>query len=375
MTYLKSLLVVFIGNKRGQFALIGALLTPVLLGVAAGTVDQMAYLKHREQLQGVADAAAFASVREAYLQGWDIQIAQSVAQTYLSVYTQEVWNGGQRYKAVANVDTPEREVTVTIAQDFYPYFTSAFFPTPQIKVSATAKSSSSRKVCLLGLMQPRFLAKSSIHMDDDARIDASSCSIISNSNDWAGLRVDTGSEMKADFICSAGGVWKNWGAQITPDPVTNCPPLDDPLKDRKLNIASGCTYSNKTITTSRNLTPGVYCGGLKIKGSAIVKMSSGIYTIKDGPLIVEDDASLFGDHITLFYRGAGSTYEFASDATISLTAMKSGATAGLLMVEDANVPHSFDFNPFDLRNLPKDVRIHKISSNNARNLLGTIYLP
>ncbi len=54
--------------------------------------------------------------------------------------------------------------------------------------------------------------------------------------------------------------------------------------------------------------------------------------------------------------------------------MTTGKLAGLLFYEDRNAPHSFNFNPFDLDNLPDDVRLHKISSNNAHNLLGTLYL-
>jgi len=62
------------------------------------------------------------------------------------------------------------------------------------------------------------------------------------------------------------------------------------------------------------------------------------------------------------------------DTKIDLAAAETGTTAGILFFEDRNVPHSFDFDPFKLNDIPDDVRVHKISSNNARNLLGTIYL-
>jgi len=47
---------------------------------------------------------------------------------------------------------------------------------------------------------------------------------------------------------------------------------------------------------------------------------------------------------------------------------------GLLFFEDRNVPHSYIFDWCNLKELPPKVRLHQISSNNARRLHGTIYL-
>ncbi|HKH34594.1 MAG TPA: hypothetical protein VKA80_10610, partial [Beijerinckiaceae bacterium] len=60
-----------------------------------------------------------------------------------------------------------------------------------------------------------------------------------------------------------------------------------------------------------------------------------------------------------YLRGASATFEFAFDTTISLSAPKTGAMAGMLF--------------FDDRNSKADK--HRIYSDNARKLLGTIYLP
>lgn len=113
---------------------------------------------------------------------------------------------------------------------------------------------------------------------------------------------------------------------------------------------------------------------MTLSGNAKVTLSPGIYVIKNGPLIVKDSATLTAVKTTFFLTGEGSVFDFQSDTTIDLAAAETGATAGILFFEDRNVPHSFDFNPFFLSRLPKSVRVHKISSNNARNLLGTLYL-
>ncbi|MEM1376731.1 MAG: pilus assembly protein TadG-related protein [Pseudomonadota bacterium] len=365
----------FRASIGGQFALFGALLSPVLLGGVAATVDHMSYIQHRDQLQAAADSAALASAKEANLQGWTDEVASAIAGSYLAAHIEEVFDSGQTYTANTVVEPNNRRVTVEINQDHYPYFLSLAYPSPQITVSATAESSSNAKVCLLGMMPPQFFAKSSIHMDRNSRLQADTCSIISNSDDIFGLRVDRSSSMTAEFVCSAGGVMRDWSAKITPRPITRCPKLDDPLLARPQPASSGCNYNNMSVTSDRRLSPGTYCGGLSISGAVNVTLDPGLYVISGGELSVTGGASFTGTDISIYLTGAGSTFTFGSDTTISLAAMKTGPTAGLLISEDRTVPHSFDFNPFNLAMRAPDVRLHTISSNDARTLLGTIYLP
>ncbi len=161
---------------------------------------------------------------------------------------------------------------------------------------------------------------------------------------------------------------------FSPAPITDCPKIEDPLGDRAAPDYGGCTYDALVVTKNTDLKPGVYCNGLTISGNANVTLQNGLYVIKDGPLVVADTVSLTGNAVSFFLTGSKSTFDFQKDTTIDLAAMESGSLAGLLFYEDRDVPYSFNFNPFFLSKLPDDVRLHKISSNNARNLLGTIYL-
>jgi hypothetical protein len=180
--------------------------------------------------------------------------------------------------------------------------------------------------------------------------------------------------MKAQSICTAGGVITFGRAYFTPSPIRDCPKIEDPLASRAAPIVSSCMEQDLEITGDTVLKPGVYCGGLTVSGNSIAELDPGVYIIKDGPLIVKDNATLTSKGVNFFLTGDNSTFHFEKDTTIDLAALDSGAMAGLLFFEDRNVSHSFDFNPFDLNNLPPEVRLNTISSNNARNLLGTIYL-
>ena len=87
-------------------------------------------------------------------------------------------------------------------------------------------------------------------------------------------------------------------------------------------------------------------------------LDPGIYIIKKGSLTVDGASALNGDHIG-FYLTQNATFSFTKDLNINLSAPKDGELAGLLFFEDRN-------NNPGLNN--------KITSDNARYLIGTIYL-
>jgi hypothetical protein len=112
---------------------------------------------------------------------------------------------------------------------------------------------------------------------------------------------------------------------------------------------------SKTVT----LSPGVYCGGLRIKGTADVTLLPGVYVIKNGLFTVSDTAHMKGENVGFHLVGFFTIMAFLKDSTIELTAPKTGALAGILFFEDRASP---------------TLGIHTISSDHARVLLGTIYL-
>jgi hypothetical protein len=166
--------------------------------------------------------------------------------------------------------------------------------------------------------------------------------------------------LTATLICTAGG---KVGGKInfTPDPLTDCPILPDPLAARPPPAVDGCSTINKVVSGQTvTLNPGTYCNGLQITGGAQVTLAPGVYVIKDGPLTVDAGSSFQGTNVGFYLTGDAATLLFANDTTINLTAPKDGALSGMLLFEDRLAPA---------------LRSHKILSDNARTLLGTIYVP
>ena len=364
----------FLADVSGNFALTVAVAAPAVVGMAGLAVDYTTLFKHRQSLQEVADSAALAATRELMIAGTGESQIQSVAESYAEAHLPDLSADGS-LKVATKVNKKTNKVTVDLAYTWHPMFAHFFdqSATP-IMSQAVAKLAGSGLTCVIGMMEPQILAKASIHLDHKAKIVADGCSVHSNSHDTFGLRVDSAASISAESVCSAGGYLKSFDAEISPAPLSDCPKIQDPLAKRKAPQVKDCRAEELVIDKNTTLKPGTYCGGITIKGNARVTLDDGIFVIKDGPLIVTDQANLTGKKASFFLTGEDSIFEFHAGTTISLSAMETGKLAGLLFYEDRNVPHSFNFNPFLPQLTPDDVRIHKISSNNARNLIGTLYL-
>ena len=185
------------------------------------------------------------------------------------------------------------------------------------------------------------------------------CAVFSNSTHTNSIKSKNSANLTASLICSAGGR-DGLRGNFTPAPLTDCPTFDDPLAGRPEPEADTCeTMEPKKVAASVTLSPGTYCGGLVIENGASVTLEPGIYAIKNGELRVRDGASLTGVGVGFYFTGDGAVALFERQSNIDLEAPTSGLMAGLLMFEGRNQPTS---------------HTHQILSDNARNLLGTLYL-
>jgi Flp pilus assembly protein TadG len=342
-------------------------MTIMMLGIMAvavfvigGIVDYMSLSNQKQELQGVADRAAVASAQELIVaKGSDARV-NSVATSFVDAnYT------ANAHQTTAEIIEKGKAVHVTIIAA-----PQTYFPGPiargvkQLQVEATAEISGGGYVCMIGL-DPN--APSTLNMSDKARVTAENCAIYSNSKSKASLTLHNLSRVKADMMCVAGGVQGPTSA-VTPNaPITDCPPLLDPLRDRpepKVGLLK-CDHLLTVLITALNgkvkLKPGVYCAGINILGGDVT-LEPGTYILNNGPLTVSGGGKLQGENVGFYLTGllGLSSIQFDPSSTISLTAPKTGDMAGMLFFEDRRV-------------LIKSG--HRIASNNARNLVGTIYLP
>ena len=403
----------WIKDIRGNVAVTAAVILPLLLAFAGGGIDFYRWGNEQSQLQELADSLALRGAREFLLANSTPAQVETVVKSTLVNGVAESFGFSSDLKIEVVANLQDLSVSVRLAKTankaliltkFEPYKSG-------LDLTSTAVARGGQEVCVIAL-EDRGAGAIAGYVG--AELNAGGCSIISNSTSPDGIVMSGQSMLSASTICSAGGVFGGNRA-FTPSPILDCPVYEDPLRERQQPAVGTCdevdlvvgTQSkdtalaawresvgeaqetrangsgngskpqNKNSTTDANtdtsttnndtsmqrtqytLDPGVYCGGIVVASDADLRLNPGIYIMKDGPLYVDRGAHLTGENVSFYFEGDTSTFFFQEDSKISLTATKDGLLAGILFFEDRNAPLN---------------RQHVILSNDARLLLGTIYL-
>jgi Flp pilus assembly protein TadG len=342
---------------HGSVATMFAIGLPGLLTVVGVASDFAVMEMKRTSLQAVADVSALAAAKELSIASSTDTAIINAANNYVAA---EIRENNATAVVTPSVDRKAGSVTVAISEAWTPFFMHfiASGVTP-INVSATAILAGTTNVCMLAL---NTSDNKTMHLDTSAKLTANGCGVYSNANHNHAIWVDNNASIKAELTCAVGGVKLKAGSAITPAAITNCPPIADPLASRaKPAVTASCTYTNLVVSSGNMaLTPGHYCGGLKVNGTAQVTLAPGTYVISDADLEVSGSASFKGTHVGFYLDGAGARLNLKDTATISLTGAVNADMAGLLFFEDPAAPLG---------------RQHHIASTNVQNLTGTIYFP
>ncbi|WP_287743345.1 pilus assembly protein TadG-related protein [Methylobacterium sp.] len=380
----------FLRDQRGAVMVVLVMALPVVFGSVSATIEYGRLLQRRAQLQAAADAAALAGGNMLKLVNADDAAVRSAA---LQVFAAQAQTPSDRASTSTASVTEKRGGVEIVAEETVPSVMGKLLSLPSMTVSVQSRSQvvGMLRLCALAL---ETAAKGALSLEKAAQVTALDCSIYSNSRHAQGILAGDTAVARAQSICSAGG-YQGAGANLMPAPITQCAPLPDPLKDQVLPTAGTCIVlpsyiSPKSLLEGKNeikdvtatLNPGTYCSGLKIGGMSRITLNPGIYIMKDGPLVVEQKASLSGSEVGFFFTGDRGGLRFDRDTTVSLAARSAAPMAGLLMAEERTVSNPV-VPPLDQPVPPappppsgtKPLREYRIVSDNTRTMLGTIYLP
>ncbi|MCR9269607.1 MAG: pilus assembly protein [Hyphomonadaceae bacterium] len=365
-------------DRSGNIAVPGAAIIIMLIAMVGGGLDLMSVSNQKSSLQDLADGAALAAVQEMTVSTENEFRIKAVAAAYAQ-------SGEIAIKSVTTtVDLEKREATVELTADPRSHFPIFKANMSELSASSTARlSGKGGNICMIGL-SPNAI--STIRLRSRARITAETCAIYSNSTSKSSMTVASTAEVNAELICVAGGfrggAKRPFGGEEETQNTTleDCTPVEDPLSLRVTPEFDTCDYNNVEVTSSANLNPGVYCGGLIVNGGTAT-LSEGEYIITGGPLMVTNNGTLQGDYVGFYLAGDDAKIQFDYSANIDISAPRTGRMAGLLL-------YSSPYQPKLLKDHLPDAAIqaqrkadgvkwadHTIRSDNARRLVGTIYLP
>ena len=381
----------FAPGASGGVAVTFALMAPLLFGASGFAVDYTLIGRKTSALQNAADASALTAAREMRLSNASQAVLQQIVQNQVAAILNMSATDAANI-TMSGVDFSSHTISVQIKYTMPSVFGRIVnFQAYQLQAAAKAQTFGTTPVCLVGL-DPK--AKNTLVLDTNAQLVAPGCTVYSNSKSNQGLTALDSAVVRAALICSAGGKYGGTG-NFYPSPQLDCPVLADPLASRTQPAVASCTYTDQVISGGTvTLYPGVFCGGLYVTNSAVVTMTPGIYVISNGAFLVNNGASIQGTGVGVFLTGTNAVFDFDSDTTIDLTAPTTGTMAGVLIWESRNAvastttgkpaPQPKGTKPPPVPPLPMppnpklsvpDPPLNQIISNNARNLLGTIYLP
>lgn len=344
----------FARNQRGNVVIVFGLTAPALIGMAGAAVDYSRLADRRTELQRVADAAAL-SAAKVLSTNYAQTSGQREAAAVLAA-NQVTHGAAPTAQSTATVFLTEKSAQVSMSETLNLAFGGLLGQsTSQVGVLAKAKYTSPPG-CIVAL---NTAAVPGIAVEGSARIQAQNCSVWSNATSaTSSITVASAASITAGSVCAVGG----GSGTVKPKLDKNCEPALDPFAGRALSASTGCTYSNKVVNSNETLLPGVYCGGLTVKGNNTATFSPGLYTIRTGPLHFQGSPTINGNGVS-FLLGSGAYLDLQGNPMVKVSAMTTGALAGLVIASDPAAPaqsSSIQGN---------------VSLVLTANLTGSIYLP
>lgn len=357
-------------DQGGNIAMLFALMLGVLFGFSALAVDGGNLYVMKSKLQRTADAAALAAASQlpdesdARAEALEYALKNMSVEEHGSTLVDSdidfgYWHPGTRSFVSGGVPVNTAMVTTrrSSANDnpVGTYF-AGLMGYDEVDIETTSVAGRVSAVCILAL-DPS--GESAFFVENGTMV-ADGCAVRVNSDDPQALDVTSNGVMDTIETCVTGGA-RVLGS-VTPPPTTGCPRVSDPLAGLEEPVVGGCDHTNLVLSAPNtfNLTEGVYCGGLEIKGQANVNLAPGVYVMKNGPFTVTGQANVSGNGVTIFLTGHDAVIDMGGNGTIDLSAPITGDYAGILVFEDRG-------NPM--------LQSHSFRGGSNKSYSGVIYLP
>jgi Flp pilus assembly protein TadG len=370
-------------DQRGAMAMTLGLLMTGFAGAVALSVDVADWYGSRRVLQSAADAGAMGGAL-ALKNGATNANAINAAKTDAQLNATGLGAG-----ATVNATVSGTKVTVTVSKTATLLLSGLFLSSaPTITATAAADvvpttSTSQPPVCLL-ITSPT--AANVLQLSGSSSIQASGCRIAVNSTSTSAINISGGTSINSKSLCGPGGHVSSGSAVFNPA-ETNCTAMPDPFANWPVpsaanaslpcmvtnfqttgnnyftytdpntgNTVSDTTGSNTVSThfyydtagkstSILNLTPGVYCGGIRTGGYTNIRFQPGVYVLRNGGLTTSGNTTGVGTGVAFYLTGSGTAVQLQNDyvdlsasTTLTITAPTDTSTgmAGIVIYQDGS---------------------------------------
>jgi Flp pilus assembly protein TadG len=349
-------------DESGSYALVVALMTPVLVGAAGLGTEVVWWLYKHKNMQGAADSGAVSAATA----GMNLAAeANSVTAAYgYANGANDVTVTVNQPPSSGNYAATPQAVEVIISQS-QQRLLSALFGTDPVVISARAVALGNAGTgCVLAL-DPT--ASPSVAVKGGAQLNLINCNLYDNSSGGPALTVTGTASVNANMVSTVGTVSGASSITATSGIRTGVRPTADPYASVSPPAMPSCDPSNYTVNSNgktSSLSPGCYSGNITVNAGASLNLAPGIYYLNGGNLSVAGNATLSGTGVTLVFTGYGTnhwgTASIGSNANVNLTAPTSGPTQGIVIYGDRNMQPGTAFS---------------LTGGSTQSFTGAIYLP
>jgi len=334
----------FLRDRRGNLAMIAALLMPVLCLSVAFAVETGQAVLLKSKLQDIADSHALMGAVQLASDRSDATPKRM--QEAADAQAKEMafgWTITTKATAAPDASSITVQQTAWRASFFGNLLPPGGFT---VGVKSTALSMPGAPLCVLS----QDMAAKTMSIEGASSLNADGCLVQSN----GGMSATGSSKIRALKIQSGGGA----SGDIVPKAVTDAPAISDPFPTLTVDPPAGCLDTNLTFNYgTATINPGVHCGNVNIGGASTVTLAPGEHYFTGPSFVVGGSAILSGvDAVLLFKNNTKISFEGA--AAVSLEGRRSGKYAGFLLVTDRLY-----------------TGIVSVSAQTAHKLFGTIYFP
>ncbi len=325
-------------RASGQVAVLALVTLPALVGAMGLGVDLGRLYVAKRRMQIAVDAAAMAAARE-HQRGNDVGLALAATSNAARNTFDEgrgdtlaIHHPPQSGPRAGDTDFVEVVISQDVPLRFIRYLDVGLI-TLQARAVAGLVDAAPACVCVLDPQEDQTL-----QLQSSASLTATGpgCEVVVASSSAQALSVDGGSCVAGmDAVTVRGGYQ---GSCISPVPETGSAPSCDPNLTPPV-VSGGCDHADVTVAAGvRNLSPGLYCGGIQVSGGTAL-FAPGLYVLKNGGLVISG-GTVIGAGVSFYSttNGLGFGRLEISGGTIDLAAASTGPLPGLLFFQDPAAP-------------------------------------
>jgi len=319
-------------HDQGQVAVIFGLAAVPIVAAIGAAVDYSHGNQVRTSLQKAVDSAVLAAAIDAS-PNWQTAALNA-------------FNGNRDDKG-SSLATPVFSMqaggtpTFSNQGDMYSGTVSAVVPASFMKiagidsfpVTATATATTGKiPLCVLGL---NAFDKGAFDMNGNSKFNAPNCAVQVNSKDSKGMTQEGQPTAVARKFGVSGA---HTGNGFSPAPKDGADPIKDPYASIPFPDHDACS-KGKGLTINGDtttLSPGTFCGGIRMKGGASVTLNPGVYVMVDGAFWLDGGSSVTGREVVIAFTGDDATLRVWGDSTLDLTSPMSGTYKNFQFFQDVN---------------------------------------